>query len=153
MQSIKFATIQALKDHIGKEVAISDWVVIDQAKIQAFADITNDHQWIHIDPIRAANESPYGSTIAHGYLTLSLIPSFIQNCIDTSFAERAINYGLNKVRFPNPVKVNSFIRGKFVIEHITDLEGGVQIEWLITIEEQNQEKPACVANMLIRLYL
>jgi acyl dehydratase len=153
MKSITFRSIEDIKILLGQEVAISEWMVIEQKTIQAFADVTNDQQWIHTDVKRAEIESIYGTTIAHGYLTLSLIPSFLHSCIDYPFAKTSINYGLNKVRFPNPVKVNSLIRGRFSPQKIETIEGGAQIEWLITIEIENQEKPACVANMLIRLYL
>jgi acyl dehydratase len=152
MKSIIFQSITEVKSLIGQEVAISDWICIPQSQIQAFADTTNDHQWIHLDIDRARRESPYGTTIAHGFLTVSLIPSFLKSCIQYPFVKTSINYGLNKVRFPAPVKVDSFIRGRFQILNMNEIEGGVQIEWLITIEIQGIEKPACIANMLIRLY-
>ncbi len=152
MKSIIFQSIADLHSHIGQEVAVSDWLCIPQSQIQAFADTTNDHQWIHTDVEMARNESPYGSTIAHGFLTMSLIPSFLESCIQYPFVKTTINYGLNKVRFPSAVKVNSLIRGRFQIVNLNEIEGGLQIELLITIDIQGVEKPACVANMLIRLY-
>ena len=152
MKSVIFASLAEVKSHIGEEVAFSDWIKIEQSQINSFADSTNDHQWIHTDETRANKESPYGSTIAHGFLTLSLIPSFLESCIQYPFSKTSINYGLNKVRFPSPVRVNSLVRGRFQIKEIHDIEGGVQIEWLMTIDIQGVEKPACVADMLIRLY-
>jgi len=152
MKAVIFESLSDVKSHIGEEVAFSDWKKIQQSQINAFADSTNDHQWIHSDVTRANKESPYGSTIAHGFLTLSLIPSFLESCIQYPFAKTSINYGLNKVRFPSPVRVDSLVRGRFQIQAIQDIEGGIQLEWLMTIDIQGIEKPACVADMLIRLY-
>ena len=126
--------------------------MIDQNRISTFADCTIDHQWIHVDPDRAKSESVYGSTIAHGFLTLSLVPYFLENCIEYHFAKSSINYGLNKVRFPHAVTVGSRIRARFKIIELKTIEGGIQIEWGIQIDIEGVEKPACVADMLIRLY-
>jgi acyl dehydratase len=152
MTKFLFHDSNELTELIGKEVAVSDWLEINQSMIQTFADCTNDHQWIHIDVERAKKESIYGSTIAHGFLTLSLIPYFLESCIAYPFAKRSINYGLNKVRFPHAVTVNSRLRGRFFIQEITSIDGGIQIEWNIIIEIEGIEKPACAADVLFRLY-
>ena len=152
MTKVLFHNSSELTELISKEVAVSDWLEINQSMIQNFADCTNDHQWIHIDVERAKKESIYGSTIAHGFLTLSLIPYFLESCIAYPFAKQSINYGLNKVRFPHAVTVNSKLRGRFLIQQITPIDGGIQIEWNISIEIEGLEKPACVADVLFRLY-
>lgn len=153
MSSILFHHQDDLSHCIGKEVAVSDWITIDQSMIQAFADCTYDQQWIHTDIERAKKESMFGSTIAHGFLTLSLVPYFLESCIAYPFAKIAINYGLNKVRFPHVVTVNSQLRGRFMIQDVTPVDDGLQITWEITLEIEGIEKPACVAEMLIRLNL
>jgi len=152
MSKIIFYSPEELKARVGSEVAISQWLDISQSMIQSFADATIDHQWIHVDSIRAKKESPYGTTIAHGFLTLSLIPYFLESCMEFSLAKSSINYGLNKVRFPHAVNSGSRIRGRFFIQEIADIEGGIQVEWKISLEVEGIEKPACVADMLIRLY-
>ena len=152
MTKFLFHDSNELTELIGKEVAVSDWLEIKQSMIQTFADCTNDHQWIHTDVERANKESIYSSTIAHGFLTLSLIPYFLESCISYPFAKRSINYGLNKVRFPHAVTVNSKLRGRFFIQEITPIDRGIQIEWTIIIEIEGIEKPACAADVLFRLY-
>jgi acyl dehydratase len=152
MSKIIFHSLEELRSRLGSEVAISPWLDISQSMIQAFADSTKDHQWIHIDSIRAKKESPYGTTIAHGFLTLSLVPYFLESCMEFPLAKSSINYGLNKVRFPHAVNSGSRIRGRFIIQEITEIEGGIQVEWVISLEVEGIEKPACVADMLIRLY-
>jgi acyl dehydratase len=152
MTKFLFHDSNELTELIGKEVAVSDWLEIKQSMIQTFADCTNDHQWIHTDVERAKKESIYGSTIAHGFLTLSLIPYFLESCISYPFAKRSINYGLNKVRFPHAVTVNSKLRGRFFIQEITPIDRGIQIEWNIIIEIEGIEKPASAADVLFRLY-
>jgi acyl dehydratase len=152
MSKVIFHSLEELRSRLGSEVAISPWLDISQSMIQAFADSTKDHQWIHIDSIRAKKESPYGTTIAHGFLTLSLVPYFLESCMEFPLAKSSINYGLNKVRFPHAVNSGSRIRGRFIIQEITEIEGGIQVEWVISLEVEGIEKPACVADMLIRLY-
>lgn len=147
-----FTDIQSIKNEIGKEVSVSDWFEITQERINAFADATGDHQWIHIDPVRAKEESPFKKTIAHGYFTLSLIAKFSGECIGNNNTKMAINYGSNKVRFPSPVLVGSKIRAHFQLDCLEEIEGGVQVQWIITIEIEGQNKPACVAETLTRWY-
>lgn len=146
-----------LKEKIGQTLMVSDWMDIDQARINAFAEATGDFQWIHIDAERAGRDSPYGSTIAHGYLTLSLYP-LLRRLVDESTpaypgVKNVINYGLNKVRFPNAVRVGSRIRGHFKLHDVTEVAGGLQIVEIYTVEVEGQDKPACIAEAIMRLYL
>ncbi len=147
-----FKDIQSVKNALGQEIGISDWLEITQERINTFADATGDHQWIHIDPERAKKESPYGTTIAHGYLTLSLIANFSDKCYSNEFSKMIINYGANKIRFPSPVKVNSKIRARYTLESLDEIEGGIQVQWVVTIDIEGQDKPACVAQSLTRWY-
>ena len=151
MKTAVFDRHADLKSQVGQEVAVSDWVTITQERINQFAEATGDHQWIHIDEERAG-KSPFGATIAHGFLTLSLIPCFAEPSIKVKSLKMGINYGLNKVRFINPVKVNSRLRGRFTIKAFDDIEGGAQVTMTVTIEIEGQEKPACVAESIARRF-
>lgn len=148
----RFKDILELKDSIGREVGVSDWLLIDQDRINQFAQATDDFQWIHTDPVRAAKESPFGKTIAHGFLSLSLIPEFMYSCLFFEQSKLTVNYGLNKVRFTSPVLVGSKIRAIFKTMQVTDVNNGVKIEWQVTMEIEGQEKPALVADFLIVVY-
>src|SRR5690606_9329442 len=128
---------------VGEEVGVSDWHTVDQPQINLFAEATLDPQWIHIDPVKAA-EGPYGTTIAHGYLTLSLLAPLMQSTYRVEGATRAVNYGLNKVRFMSPVPVDSRVRVRVELQSVEDVPGGVQAVWKSTIELEGAEKPACV---------
>jgi acyl dehydratase len=141
-----------LKDSIGKDVGISEWLLIDQDRINQFAKATDDLQWIHTDPERAAKESPFGKTIAHGFLSLSLMPHFMYSCLFFEHSKLTVNYGLNKVRFTSPVLVGSKLRAIFKTLQVTDVNKGVQIEWQVTMEIEGQAKPALVASFLIVVY-
>jgi acyl dehydratase len=145
--------IEQLRSSIGQEAGASDWLTVDQAMIDAFANITGDRQWIHTDSERAKTESRYGRTIAHGFLTLSLLSRLSREAVQVQgeFGMR-INYGLNRVRFPAPVPVGSRIRARFKVQSVDDIEGGHQIVWLATVEVEGSEKPALVAEWLVRLY-
>lgn len=142
----------------GEEIAVGDWLLIDQARIDAFAQATGDLQWIHIDPQRAAAESPYASTIAHGFLTLSLLPLLTQANAPGHFERNypgmrlRVNYGLNKVRFPAPVKPGDRIRALTTVLSASQAGNGVEIVYLLTVEIQGNDKPACVAEQVIRVY-
>lgn len=142
----------------GREIAVGDWLLVDQARIDAFAQATGDLQWIHIDPQRAAVESPYKSTIAHGFLTLSLLPLLTQANAAGQFEKNypgmrlRVNYGLNKVRFPAPVKPGDRLRARTTVLEAQPVGNGVEIIYLLTIELDGQEKPACVAEQLVRVY-
>lgn len=136
----------------GQHVATSGWIDISQQRINQFAEATGDHQWIHIDTERAAKESPFGTTIAHGFLTLSLIPMMMENAIRLSYVRMGINYGLNKVRFPSPVPVNSRVRGHLKLLSVDSIPDGLQMCWEVSIEREGSDKPVCVAESLARCY-
>jgi len=145
-----FANLAAMKAEIGNEVAVSDWVEITQQRINLFADATGDHQWIHTDPERAARASPYGATVAHGFLTLALLPALLVNALHMVDMTMGLNYGLNKVRFPAPVPAGSRVRARLTIAAIDDIAGGAQILWAVVVEREGGDKPVCVAEFLMR---
>lgn len=145
----RLADVQAL---VGEEVGLSDWVLIDQARIDQFAQATGDHQWIHTDPERAA-AGPFGATVAHGFLTLSLIPLLADNAMAVDDVRMGVNYGLNRVRSTSPVKVNSRVRGRFKLLSYEPLEGGAQLAMEVLIEIEGASKPACVAESLSRRFV
>jgi acyl dehydratase len=152
MKATRFAGIADAKTMLGQEIGISDWMLIDQERVNGFAQVTGDQQWIHVDVERASRESPFGGPIAHGYLTVSLLAKFAGECIAVDGVRLAVNYGLNRVRFAAPVKVGSRIRARFVLAAVDDIDGGAQLQWQATIEIEGGEKPACVAEMLTRWY-
>lgn len=142
--------LQDLEHLVGKEVGTTEWHVVDQQAIDIFAEATGDRQWIHIDPVRAA-EGPYGATIAHGYLTLSLLPVLVQEAFSVDGVSRRVNYGLDRVRFPRPVTVNSKIRAVVTVREVREIEGGVQLGLRVVVEVQDGGKPACVADTVTLL--
>jgi acyl dehydratase len=144
--------LDALAGWIGREVACSDWLAVEQQRIQRFADATGDQQWIHTDPARALRESPYKSTIAHGYLTLSLLPHLLESCLRIDGVGMAINYGLDKVRLPAPVLAGKRVRARLLLDRLEPVAGGVQAHWSATVELEHGDKPACIAQMLARYY-
>ena len=146
------ATIEEAEALAGSEVAVTDWILIDQARINQFADATNDHQWIHVDPERCKRESPFGGTVAHGFLTLSLISGLFDSAVRLTGAKMVLNYGLNKVRFPAPVPVDSRLRARIRLAKVDAIEGGMQLTWEVTMEVDGGAKPVCVAEFLIRRY-
>ncbi len=152
MSKITIKNLDELKQWVGKEVAVSDWLQVDQDRIDRFADATGDHQWIHVDPVRAKAESPFGTTIAHGYLTLSLLPHMMMETLDVQGGRMSINYGLNRVRFSAPVRSGDRIRTRFTLAHLEDIAGGIQYTWHALVEIEGQHKPACVAEMIARRY-
>ena len=152
MPKITLHTLEELKQWVGKEVAVSDWLQVTQDRIDRFADATGDHQWIHVDPARAARESPFGSTIAHGYLTLSLLPHMMMETLDIQGGRMSINYGLDRVRFAAPVRADDRIRARFTLAKLEDIAGGIQYVWHALVEIEGQHKPACVAEMIARRY-
>jgi acyl dehydratase len=135
----------------GAEFGPSSWIEIPQATIDAFADATGDHQWIHVDPERAA-QGPFGSTIGHGYLTLSLLPVMSYEVIPRQEGGMAVNYGLNRVRFPAPVPVGSRVRGTFRVDSVEEADWGHQAQLTATVEREGGDKPVCVAEVLFRYY-
>ncbi len=144
--------ITQLHLHVGREVGVSPWFEITQERIDQFARAIVDPQWIHIDPERARRESPYGSTIAHGFLTLSMLSHLLESTVDVSQMKMGVNYGLNRVRFTDAVPVGSRIRGRFMLDKLEPLKGGTQLTWGVTIEREGSDKPACVAEWVTRQY-
>jgi acyl dehydratase len=142
-------TIGELDGRVGQEVAVSPWVEIRQDRIDEFARATGDFQWIHVDPDRA-RQSPFGTTIAHGFLTLSLLPMLTESAFTLTDRSMGINYGLNKVRFTSPVPVGSKIRGRFTLARVDPLDGGVQTTWTVVVEREGGDKPVMVAETIGR---
>jgi acyl dehydratase len=147
-----FAVVDELRAAVGEQLGYSDWVEIEQKRIDQFADATGDHQWIHVDPERA-KDGPFGTTIAHGYLTLSLLPLFGPQLIKVDGMKMGVNYGTNKVRFPAPVPVGSRLRATAKITGVDDVPGGVQVSVAFTVERDGGDKPVCVAESVSRYYL
>ncbi len=142
-----------LKAMVGEELAVSTWFVVDQRRINQFADATGDHQWIHIDPERAAS-GPFGATIAHGFLTLSMLPLFIQDALRFEDVRMSVNYGLNRVRFTSPVPVGSELRARFRLVGVEEVANqGLQVTMEATIERKGSDKPVCVAETISRRYV
>lgn len=139
----------ALLSAVGQELGVSEWLQIDQDRINLFADATGDHQWIHVDPERA-KEGPFGATIAHGYLTLALSNYFLPKLIDVQNISMGINYGMNKVRFPAPVKVGSRIRARATLAEAEEIRGGVQVVIVIAMEIEGSDRPGCVIESVTR---
>jgi len=145
--------VEELRGLAGQEVAIGDWFTITQAQINAFADVTHDRQWIHTDPERARRDSPFGTTVAHGFLTLSLLSHLHSQAVQIRGGVRmAINYGLNRVRFTSAVPAESRIRTRSVLQALEEIADGVHLVWAITAEIEGTTKPALVAEWLVRLY-
>ena len=147
-----FQTLSELTPLVGEEVALSDWIAITQERIDQFALATGDHQWIHVDVVRA-KAGPFGAPIAHGFLTLSLLPEFFASALEIVQSRMGVNYGLNKVRFMAPVPVGSRLRGRLTLlscEPITN--GGVQLIWQVAVEKEGATKPVCVAESIVRRY-
>ena len=150
--------IAFMAPNLGSEMHVGPWLTIDQERIDRFAGVTGDLQWLHTDPERAAKESPYGSTVAHGYLTLSLLPFLTESNHPDFFQKNypgmryRVNYGLNRVRYPAPVTVNSRIRARTLLQEVEKVGDGVQILYRYTVEIEGVEKPACVAEFVARVY-
>ena len=136
---------------VGSELGVSDWLLVDQVRIDTFAEATGDHQWIHVDAVRAAS-GPFGATIAHGFLTLSLIPVLAETTCTIEGVAMGVNYGANKVRFITPVKVGSKVRGRFTVLAADDVPGGLQLTVTVAVEIEGSEKPALVAETLSRVF-
>ena len=149
---IEIQDLAALRDRIGQEIAVSDWIEITQERINEFAEATDDRQWIHVDAARAAAESPFRTTIAHGFLTLSLVSTLVRRAMSFGSLRLVINCGLNRVRFIAPVPAGSRIRARFSPASVGETGGGVQVTWSIIIEREGADKPCCVAEWLVRYY-
>src|SRR4051794_26981249 len=145
-----FTSTDQLADAVGEDLGSTDWLEITQERVDAFADATGDHQWIHVDVARA-KEGPFGGTIAHGYLTLSLIPQFTPQLFSLETPGARLNYGVNKVRFPNPVRVGSRIRASARITEVSDVPAGKQMVTRYAVEIEGEAKPACVAETVVLL--
>lgn len=147
-----FQTLSELAACVGQEVAVSDWLTITQAQVNLFADATGDHQWIHVDPEKA-RAGPFGAPIAHGFLTLSLLPKFFESSFEIVQSRMGVNYGLNKVRFTAPVPVGSRLRARMTLLASEPIDnGGVQMVWQVLVEREGADKPVCVAESLVRRY-
>jgi acyl dehydratase len=144
--------VNSLGDRIGQEIAVGDWFEIAQDRIQQFADATGDHQWIHVDAARAAAESPFKTTIAHGFLTLSLVSTLMREAIRIGGLRMAINYGLNRVRFVSPVPSGARVRGRFIPAAVEATGDSFQATWRVTVECEGADKPSLVAEWIVRYY-
>ena len=149
---IEITDVRALRDRIGEEIAVGDWFEVSQARIDQFAAATGDTQWIHVNPARAAAESPFKTTIAHGFLTLSLMSSLIRDAMTFHGLRMAINYGMNRMRFVAPVPAGSRIRARFMLVSVEDASGSVQVTWQVTVDREHSDKPCCVAEWIVRYY-
>jgi acyl dehydratase len=147
-----FATLAELAACTGQEVAVSDWITITQQQVKLFAEATGDHQWIHVD-VEKANAGPFGGPIAHGFLTLSLLPRFFESSFEITGSRMGVNYGLNKVRFTAPVPVGSRLRARMKLLAAEAIANdGMQMTWEVTVEREGSAKPVCVAESLVRRY-
>lgn len=153
--ALRFLDAAEVHRAIGQEVCVSDWLLVDQARIDLFAQATGDFQWIHVDVARAAAESPYGGTIAHGYLTLSLLGKFYEDFLMDAlpFCDMGVNYGLNRVRFTSAVRAGSRVRARFTLARVEDIAGGLQLSFAVTVDIEGSDKPALVAESVVRRML
>jgi len=152
MARVSFGNLEELAAKVGQEVVVSDWLDVTQERIDQFADATGDHQWIHVDVERARRESPFGTTVAHGFLTLSLLSHFLNNSLEFGNSKMGVNYGCNRLRFTAPVKAGSRLRARFRLKEFQHIEGGVQMIWDVAMECEGQEKPVLVAEWVGRRY-
>jgi acyl dehydratase len=147
-----FQKLSELAACVGQEVAVSEWIVVTQQQVNLFAEATGDHQWIHVD-VERARQGPFGAPIAHGFLTLSLLPKFFESALEVTETRMGVNYGLNRVRFTAPVPVGSRLRAKLKLLACDAIEGnGYQMTWGVTVEREGSDKPVCVAESLTRRY-
>ncbi|MDE3195907.1 MAG: MaoC family dehydratase [Acidobacteriota bacterium] len=145
-------TMDSVRARAGRQIAVSEWIAIDQERIDRFAHATDDAQWIHLDIGRAERESPYGATVAHGFLTLSMLSHCSREVLAIEGTRMRVNYGLNRVRFPAAVRAGSFIRARFDLCGVKDFEGGADLTLAVTVDLQGSEKPCCVAEWIVRYY-
>ena len=154
MPPLVVENLHSLADYVGREIGTTEWFSVSQDRIQQFAETTEDRQWIHLDRERAQRDSPYGTTIVHGFLTLALLSHFLRQAIQIERGVRmGVNYGLNRVRFPSPVPAGSRIRAHFTLQALKDISGGMEATFSVVIERENSEKPCCVAEWVIRYYV
>ena len=148
---IAIASLEDLTSHVGRHLGFSDYLEITQQRVDNFAEATGDRQWIHVDVARAAG-GPFGGTIAHGYLTVALIATLMLDSLDVGGCRMVINYGINRLRFLTPVRCNDRVRARFTLAALEAIKGGVQLLWTVNVEIEGQAKPACVAEVVYRLY-
>src|SRR5262245_25549543 len=154
MPAREIISVEELRSLVGQEVAVGDWFEVTQERINLFADATGDHQWIHVDVERVKTESPYRTTIAHGFLTLSLLSYLMSQTVKVKLPMRfGINYGLNKVRFPSAVPAGSKVRARATLQSLDEIPGGQQLVWNISVEREGADKPCCVGEWLVRYYV
>ncbi|NWL80516.1 dehydratase [Pseudomonas taiwanensis] len=146
-----FATPAALLEHVGEQLGVSDWISVEQSRIDQFAEATGDHQWIHVDPVRAAT-GPFGACIAHGYLTLALVNLFLPQIVEVRGISMGVNYGCEKVRFPNVVRAGSRVRGSAQLVAAEEVKGGIQATIRVSVEIEGEERPGCVVDTISRYY-
>ncbi|HEX7316344.1 MAG TPA: MaoC family dehydratase [Pyrinomonadaceae bacterium] len=146
-------SVAKLAEFVGREVALSEWLEVSQERINQFAEATEDRQWIHVDPERAARESPFKETIAHGFLTLSLLSELGRTAMSVGGVRMGVNYGLNRVRFVAPVPAGSRIRGRFTLAAFEEIKGGAQATWKVSVEREGSDRSCCVAEWLVRYYV
>ena len=152
MPTLQLQSLRDLRDKIGQEVVVSDWLEISQERIDQFAEITDDRQWIHIDVERARRDSPYHSTVAHGFLTVSMLSRLLNDSLKFATVRMGLNYGFNRLRFTGPVPAGSRLRGRFTLNGLEEIEGGVQTTWAVIVECEGTEKPCMVAEWVTRRY-
>jgi len=153
MPSLVVENLHSLAGFVGSEIGTTEWFTVAPDRIQQFAEITEDRQWIHVDPERAQRDSPYGTTIAHGFFTLALLSHFLRQAIQIGSGVRmSVNYGLNRVRFPSPVPAGSRIRAHFTLQALKDIPDGREATFSVVIDCENSKKPCCVAEWVIRYY-
>lgn len=153
MPPVALKSLKSLEEFVGREVAVTEWLSVTQERIRQFAEATEDRQWIHVDPERARRESPYGATVAHGFLTLSLLSYFVRQAIQLpGEVQRTINYGLNRVRFPAPVRAGQRVRARVSLRSYRELPDSVESILDITVEAEGVEKPCCVAEWILRYF-
>jgi acyl dehydratase len=151
MPKLVVETPQALNEYVGREIAATEWFCVTQERIRQFAEATEDRQWIHLDHGRAERESPYHTTIAHGFLTLALLSHFMKEAIEVRGGVRlAVNYGLNRVRFPSPVLAGSKIRARFTLQSVKELPGALEAQFSVSVEAEGSDKPCCVVEWIVR---
>jgi acyl dehydratase len=152
MPTLQLQSLRDLRDKIGQEVVVSDWLEISQERIDQFAEVTDDRQWIHIDVERARRDSPYHSTVAHGFLTVSMLSRLLNDSLKFATVRMGLNYGFNRLRFTGPVPAGSRLRGRFTLNQLEEIEGGVQTTWGVIVECEGTEKPCMVAEWVTRRY-
>ena len=152
MALLELRSLRDLRERIGQEIVVSEWMQITQERIDRFADATEDRQWIHVDAERARRESPFQATVAHGFLTLSMLSRLLNSSIKFGTAKMGVNYGFNRLRFTAPVPAGSRLRGRFTLQALEEIEGGVQTTWGVVVEREGSDKPCLVAEWVTRRY-